>query len=301
MITRRKRAGIMLARPYEARRLTLPKFGWSTCEKVLVQPKLDGERCVAYMKDGEVVLESSTQLPIQHLNHIRKEVKRLLTSLNSNVKLDGELYRHATPFEWIASVVSQQHAPHAEEASLQYHVFDINMPIITQQSRIYMLDALLFAYSLDLQSVLQVRTLEVPCSPESVESEIATATANSYEGIIIRHPRGIYEEKRSSYVMKFNPRSFDTYRIMNFVEAIDKNGTPKGCLGAFVVDSGDCGAFEVGAGTLTQNGREWVWRNQDQVWGKDLVVAYNSKHESGIPRHAVALSIAGIPDNLLKG
>ena len=300
MITRRKRSGIMLARPYEARRLTHPKFGWSTCEKVLVQPKLDGERCVAYMKDGEVVLESSTQLPIQHLNHIREEVKQLFSTVTKAIKLDGELYRHATPFEWIASVASQQHAPHAEESSLQYHVFDLNVPAVSQQTRIYFLDGLFAEYP-DLQNVVRVRTLEVPCSPESVESEIATATANAYEGIIIRHPRGIYEEKRSSYVMKFKPRSFDTYRIMNFVEAIDKHGTPKGCLGAFVVDSGDCGAFEVGAGTLTQNGREWVWLHQGEVWGKDLVVAYNSKHDSGIPRHAVALSIAGIPDNLLKG
>lgn len=299
MSERRKRQGIMLARPYERRRLTLRKFGWSDSETVLIQPKLDGERCLANSTDSKsVLLTTSTGLWFTHLHHIKSELFTRIFDKHSGLVLDGELYRHNTPFEWIHSVASQEIAPHEEEESLEYHVFDIKIPGYTQVERLNLLEIIFDGVPVN-SPIKLVSTKEVANNYQLVEEEINLAVSQAYEGIIIRHPFGEYEEKRSSWVMKFKPRSFDQYPIVDVVEAVDKYGEQKGMVGAFVVED-EMGRFEVGAGTLNHQGRVWVWNNSQEVLNKPLVVAYNSKTSNGIPRHAVALSIIGIPDNFLR-
>ena len=299
MAERRKRQGIMLARPYERRRLTTPKFGWTDCVTLFTQPKLDGERCVASLNpEGNVTLTTSTGLRFVHLNHIKDALRQQVFAKHSGIVLDGELYRHNTPFEWIHSVASQMVAPHEEEESLEYHVFDLKLKGYTQMERFEMLDIALSDTN-PAGPIKKVETKEVVNDYKLIEEEINSAVAQAYEGIILRHPFGDYEEKRSSWVMKFKPRSFDQYKIANMVEAVDKHGIPKGMLGAFVVED-ELGTFEVGAGAINHQGRVWIWNNQQEVLGKPLVVAYNSKTDKGIPRHAVALSIIGIPDNFLR-
>ena len=299
MSERRKRQGIMLARPYERRRLTVRKFGWSDSGIVLIQPKLDGERCLARTEYAEdVSLTTSTGLRFTHLNHIKSALYTWIFNKHSGLTLDGELYRHNTPFEWIHSVASQEITPHEEEESLEYHVFDIKIHGYTQAERLSLLEIIFDGVPAN-SPIKLVPTKEVANNYQLVEEEINLAVSQAYEGIIIRHPFGEYEEKRSSWVMKFKPRSFDQYPIVDVVEAVDKHGTPKGMVGAFVVED-ELGTFEVGAGAINHQGRVWVWNNPQEVLGKSLVVAYNSKTDKGIPRHAVALSIIGIPDNFLR-
>ena len=301
MNERRKRKGIMLARPYERRRLTEPKFGWASAPFITCQPKLDGERCVACADSvtKEVVLLSSTALPFPYFHHI-KDALREFFDVYPDVKLDGELYIHGQPFEVISSIAGRTTNQHPDEELLEYHIFDVAHPDnLLQSNRLLKLTTWYgdFFYKHSFLKAVQSRAIDNDY--RVVENEIASAVANGYEGIILRHPLKQYEEKRSSWIMKFKPRKVDIYVITNCIEAIDKDGYEKGMLGAFVVNSGDCGTFEVGAGTLSHKGREWVWHNQSEVVGKMLVLAYNSTHESGIPRHAVALSIHGIPDDIL--
>ena len=299
MSERRKRQGIMLARPYERRRLTVRKFGWSDSGTVLIQPKLDGERCLARTEYAEdVSLTTSTGLRFTHLNHIKSALYTWIFNKHSGLTLDGELYRHNTPFEWIHSVASQEITPHEEEESLEYHVFDIKIHGYTQTERLSLLEIIFDGVPAN-SPIKLVPTKEVANNYQLVEEEINLAVSQAYEGIIIRHQLGEYEEKRSSWVMKFKPRSFDQYPIVDVVEAVDKHGTPKGMVGAFVVED-EMGRFEVGAGAINHQGRVWVWNNSQEVLNKPLVVAYNSKTDKGIPRHAVALSIIGIPDNFLR-
>ena len=88
-----KRKGIMLCYPFEERRINEPKFGWSF--PVIVQPKLDGERCRAIITGDSVVLLSSEENEITGTPHIIEGIK---SQLIKNCELDGELYCHRMDF-----------------------------------------------------------------------------------------------------------------------------------------------------------------------------------------------------------
>lgn len=58
------------------------------------QPKLDGNRCLAYLdKSGQIILISRNGKRIQHLQQMRKDLKKILEIKgHKNLYLDGELH-----------------------------------------------------------------------------------------------------------------------------------------------------------------------------------------------------------------
>ena len=115
-----KRKGIMLCYPFEERRLTEKKFGWSF--PVIVQPKLDGERCRAIITGNDIVLLSSEENEIIAVPHIIEGIK---AQLIKDVELDGELYCHGMDFSDIHSIVSRKKELHEDYQKIKYHIFDL--------------------------------------------------------------------------------------------------------------------------------------------------------------------------------
>jgi len=91
----------------------------------LLQPKLDGVRCV-FTKDGAF---SRTGKEFKNVDHIIETLKPLFKQY-PYLKLDGELYNHELKddFEKIISLVRKTKPTfeHREEAEklVQYHVYD---------------------------------------------------------------------------------------------------------------------------------------------------------------------------------
>ena len=92
----------------------------------LLQPKLDGVRCV-FTKDGAF---SRTGKEFKNVDHIKETLKPLFKQC-PYMKLDGELYNHKLKddFEKIISLVRKtkptfEHRQEAKEL-VQYHVYDI--------------------------------------------------------------------------------------------------------------------------------------------------------------------------------
>ena len=84
---------------------------------IFVQPKLDGVRMVAFMRDGELVMMTRTgrlHLIVQEFRHLIEPILaqiRQITGL-TNVALDGEMYVHAFPsglIDWLANQASGKH------------------------------------------------------------------------------------------------------------------------------------------------------------------------------------------------
>jgi ATP-dependent DNA ligase len=92
-----RRSGIMLCYPFEEKRL----LKWD-CRSVLVQPKLDGERCRAVITNGNVQLLTSENNEIYSAPHI---VEALSANFKEEtIELDGELYIHNADFSEIHSI-----------------------------------------------------------------------------------------------------------------------------------------------------------------------------------------------------
>ena len=98
--------------------------------KISMQPKLDGVRCVIQYDNGIVTAYSRTGKPWLNIEHILFNLKPWF-ALNPNIILDGELYNHdlRNDFEKIISLVRRKTPDDIdmlESADLvQFHCYDI--------------------------------------------------------------------------------------------------------------------------------------------------------------------------------
>jgi DNA ligase-1 len=100
----------MLAHKYLGQELDYP---------VLVQPKLDGIRCIAIIKDGNVTLLSRTGKEILSLPTLVESLKLRY----NNICLDGELMVPGAKFEEICEIVKRKKL-HKDEPSVEFRIFD---------------------------------------------------------------------------------------------------------------------------------------------------------------------------------
>ena len=285
MTTRKKCSGVMLAYPYEQRRLIESKFGWQF--PVIVQPKLDGERCRA-IKDqsGNVRLFSSTEEEIISVPHIIEELQQTWDKqigIEHVMELDGELYLHGLDFNEIHSIVSRRKKLHPDFATMQYHIFDIipHAEEMTQMRRSSIVSQL-FPDSSNLRIVRS----SVANSVEVAEAFLETYEDQGYEGVIIRHPELKYVRKRSVHMLKFKPKKSDTYPLLDVVEAVSKDGQPLDMAGTLVLGE-SLEAFEVGCGKLTHSERRHLWQAYQNNETQGLHVHYqyqSSQPKTGKPR-----------------
>ena len=272
------RSGIMLANPFEEKRLAK----WNT-ETVIVQPKLDGERCRAvFNSSGRVSLYSSECNIITSVPHINLQLENL--GLH-DIALDGELYIHEQSFEHIHSIVSRKVNEHYNSTSMQYHVFDI----VTSDPQIVRTRALHLLFK-DTDNI-RIVSWSTAHSVKDLIDTLREYKERGYEGIIVRHPDAPYVRKRSLYMMKYKPKKNDIYKIVGFKEEISIHGVPKNRLGAFILAGDDGTLFSVGSG-FDDTQREYYWQNREEYIGKWCEVQYQNITTKGkVPRFPVFVEV----------
>lgn len=262
------RSGIMLCYPFEEKRLKK----WNV-PHVLVQPKLDGERCRAVMENGEVLLLSSEQNEILSVPHINERLKDLWLG---TLELDGELYIHGTSFETIHSIVGRTVNLHEDYELITFHIFDIvnNLPQV-DRSRLL--------HNFPQSSCISVLPTDI-ARIDQIEDMLSHYIHNGYEGIIIRHPYGTYKRKRSTEVMKFKPKKQDIYLIIDWEEAVSEIGTPLRRIGALWCEK-DRETFKVSCGATSHDVLRTWFEQREQLVGKWANVHYqNLTSGRNIPR-----------------
>jgi DNA ligase-1 len=112
-----------MIKPMLAYKVDKKPVDWS--EKVFIQPKLDGVRCI-FTKDGAY---SRTGKEFKNLAHVKYDLADFFKK-HPDIVLDGELYNHAlkNDFEKIISLVRKQKPTDKDardaENLVQYHVYD---------------------------------------------------------------------------------------------------------------------------------------------------------------------------------
>jgi len=281
MATLPKREGIMLAQTPNPRNLLRASYQ-GLGQNLLVQPKLNGERCRVEWFHGEPVLLSSYGNEFD-LPAIKDSLKRELP-----LPYDGELYVHGWSRERIHSTCSASRKTKHEDCSLmEFHIFDFQGEVTPQQTRIQELGLLSQRFSKNLKFV---ETSIIPFNAWLLHCQVYTT--NGYEGIIIRNPAALYQKKRTTDLLKFKPTEQDEYTILGVEEAIDKNGCLKSMVGSFLVSGDDGTVFSVGAGKLSHDKRRHYWFIQETLKGKTLIVKHELlKTEKQIPIAAVAVEV----------
>jgi DNA ligase-1 len=204
-------------------------------DKVSMQPKLDGVRCVIQREGDDMAFVvkaySRTGKEWKNINHILDELAPFFAK-HPNVILDGELYNHdfKDDFEQIISMVRKT-KPTSEDRSksrdnVQFHCYDIVDETLTFEERNYFISK----YVQPSYCVKHVTTMAV--GDDRLAKMIHQQNLeNGYEGSILR-TNDTYACKRSHNLRKFKDFSDDEATIVGYV---DGKGKREGTLGKFVM------------------------------------------------------------------
>ena len=201
-------------------------------DKVSMQPKLDGVRCLIQYDDGKVTAYSRTGKVWQNIEHITLNLYKFFDK-HPNVILDGELYNHdfKDDFESIISMVRKT-KPTAEDRvisaeNVQFHCYDMIDETLTFEERNY------FIYKHvpnGFDCIVHVPTVGV--ATESQAKDYHQANLNEgYEGSILR-TNDTYACKRSHNLRKFKDFHDTEATIVGYV---DGKGKREGTLGKFIM------------------------------------------------------------------
>jgi len=248
------------------------------------QPKLDGIRCIAILKDGKCTLWSRTRKPITGVPHIARFIEQ---NFGGEIAFDGELYNHEykSNFEKIVSIVRQDEPADGHEI-VQYHVYDL-VTDQTFEERTQMLDSMLFHSTRTGGPLVEVQTCKVD-SEEQVMEWFDKFRGQGYEGCMVRNATSKYVNKRSYDLQKVKEFDDAEFEIIGIDEG---RGKLAGHVGAFVCKMADGKEF-----LAKMSGDTGKLRNYFQdhnLWkGKKLTVKYQGlTGKEGVPRFPVGISI----------
>lgn len=284
-----RRHNVMLAQPLSERKLSALR------KPMLVQPKLDGMRCLATWRNGQVDLRSSEDNKIEQMPHLEADLAWLAD--HPSLTLDGELYFHGMAHSQIMSRTSRRVNLHEQVEDIQYYVFDLRdeaNPDWEQMHRTYTLKHLLAShFSMWLRCVPTHEAWE----EEDVAQLLGIFMADGYEGVIVRDPGAPYvwssPSKRPATMLKYKPRKEDTYIVTGFNEELSVHGVPKGSLGSLCCTDEEGNEFAVGTGPiLTKHGRGDLWEIRETLIGRTATVKYQEISQPGkVPRFPVLVGL----------
>ena len=272
-----------MIKPMLAHKVNENKIDFS--EKVFIQPKLDGVRCI-FTKDGAY---SRTGKQFHNLRHIELRLERFFEK-NPFAVLDGELYNHALrdDFEQIISLVRKQKPTNEDRRNaqhlIQYHVYDTIAEGFNYESR---LNWLLSQRELFNNIIVPVETIEVHGynGAKAMHNDFLN---KGYEGSILRL-NGHYEQKRSYNLQKFKD-FHDTEATIIGYEA--GKGKFTGLIGKFLMidDNGIEFGCPIGKG-YNYDDRRFILNNIHDYMGKRATFTYFERTKAGSYRHPLYKTI----------
>ena len=261
----------MLAHDYHKR-------GKSALFPCLVQPKLDGTRCVAVPGKG---LFSRLRKTFPHMEHILSEINQLPPT----TVLDGELYSTTLTFQEIVGLVKREtlKAGDAEkQKQIQFHVYDMIHEDMPFRQRFVNLQLLFKKYK--FQHLVLVPTASCE-SEENMKEQHAEYVAAGYEGIMLRTRDGLYKHSRSVDLLKYKEFLDGEYEV---VGAEQGQGLEEGCV-IWICRTAEGKTFHCRP-RGTRESRSELFQKNEEYMGKRLTVRFQELTDEGIPRFPVGIT-----------
>jgi len=251
-------------------------------EKVSMQPKLDGVRCLIQCDNSVIKAYSRTGKEWKNIDHILFNLRQFF-HFNPNTILDGELYNHdlRDDFEKIISLVRKQ-KPTPEDRSeaeslVQFHCYDIVNPTMKFEDR----NSFILNNVPRNHCVTHVKTQAV--ATESLAKVIHQQNLdNGYEGSILRI-NDFYQNKRSHSLRKFKDFSDTEATIIGYV---DGKGKRQGTLGKFIMQDDEGIEFGCPPGKgYTYKDLANMLNNIHDYIGQRATFTYFERTKAGSYRH----------------
>lgn len=241
----------------------------------LVQPKLNGMRCLSIYEKRVKLLSRGGQLI--KMPHIEEALRPFLEQF-PHIQLDGELYRHGMPLQYITGIVKLEDPEQFHrKLPIEYHIYDVAIENMNQATRQVMLSA----YNFNDPSIKIVKTV-------TTIGEVATKAwhdqfvADGYEGAMVRDPDAFY---------LFGFRDACLLKMKEFIDEefeIIGGNVEDGDIKTFVfilknnIDDQEFRAKPTG----TLEDRAVWWDNLAHYIGKKATVRYQERTQGGLPHQA---------------
>ena len=270
----------------------------------LCQPKFDGDRIMAWLRDGKVMLFSRNCMEKKFLDAIRQECKIVFKALRelgiTDVGLDGEVFLpDLQAHQNSRSRTGRSVNKHEDEDSLVYVIFDIMDYTRTFEERSAVIEQIQPIQSkLEHIQLCHVDRIE---SDEGVVSYVQICNDNGFvEGIVLRRPDIMYPTNKSQKkrtMLKLKNFEEEEFEVIGFKEA---KGTREGCAVWECRDLEDESIVFSCSYAVPEEQQREAFRNGKSYIGNQLTVKYLSKTEEGKPFHPVGLRFrdeGDLPDN----
>jgi len=248
--------------------------------KISMQPKLDGVRCLIQCDNSEVKAYSRTGKEWKNIDHILFNLKPWF-ALNQDVILDGELYNHDLKdnFEKIISLVRKT-KPTAEDRlesaqHVEFHCYDIIDETKTFEKR----NNFIVQAVPRNHYVTHVKTQAV--GSETLAKVVHQQNLdNGYEGSILR-TNDVYKCGRSWNLRKFKNFHDDEALLLDWVEG---KGKRVGTIGKFMAQDSEGNIF----GMPVMDKFDYLQKNFEEMktWvGKLATFTYFERTNANSYRH----------------
>lgn len=255
-------------------------------KKIIVQPKLDGNRCVVHIKDGKAVAytRKGDVMPVQLKHILDSLVETLAQSSMTELIVDGELYCDPSvmSFNVLNGLIKKQSATAEQQEQrkqIKFHIYDVMLDV-GYEKRVKIVA------NFASEHVHVVESKEIIATDENIQIELERWIELGYEGLMIRVLGIGYENKRSWQLVKVKLFEDREFTLIGFEE--DVRG---GFVGTFVFDLPKEMLIELGkplvdaqgkpivdfkAGTSGQTveDRTYMLQNPDKFLGKIGTVEY---------------------------
>lgn len=262
--------GVMLAEPYEKKEAKVKGQFYVTL-------KIDGNRCTAFVKDGEVKFFTRKGQPIFGLVELEEQFKLLPDAV-----YDGELLlinkdnlNSADLFRATQKVVRKD----GDKVGLDFHVFDSvthadfenGKSVRVYAQRRNLLENLFSRESIaELQNVKLLPVLYVGEDKQMIARLVAWAEEQGFEGVMVNTADGHYVTKRTADLLKVKTMHSADLLVMSAEKAID--GQFEGLLSRVNVEyKGNL--VGVGSGFTLEDRRNFI-DDPDLIVGKIIEVQF---------------------------
>jgi ATP-dependent DNA ligase len=256
----------------------------------LAQPKLDGHRCVEQTESDDITIFCSlwnrTRKPIKSAPHISEAIREVFRKNNIELlHFDGELYNHDyhNNFEDLSSLIRQEEPQDGCEA-IQYHVYDIPHPTMTNSERNALLQSLKPFF--EGTPIHIVETIIVNNEDELMEA-FDHFIAQGYEGCMVRNIDGLYVNKRSYDLQKVKDFQDDEFVVIG-VKVGTKGSMAGKAVFTFELPNGE--SFDAKMKGKLDDLIQYA-EHPELIIGKMVTVKYQGFTKYGKPRFPVAIRI----------
>ncbi len=245
------------------------------------QPKINGVRCTAqYTDNGWKLL--SKEGKEYNLSHILEQLERDMPYNYDGTELiyDGELYIHGELLQDIRSAVVK---PNLNTPRVTLEIFDLAIPYLTQQERIYTLN------DIGTETTPNINIVPTVYITTDIEAQkyCDNCIEKGYEGAIFRHIKAEYKfGKRPMTMVKLKRRESAEFKV---IAVIPMPKEPD--LGMFVCENDlNDKHFKVVPEGSKELKRQYLI-DANKLIGQQLTVEFYERTKDDVPFHAIGITI----------